>query len=1164
MEFGSVVRVMNHELLATCNALGYLEGDTYQKEPDALETVKDLIRFLRREDDTVEIRRQLGNAQILQNDLIYLLKQFHKETELFETCTRLLVNLTQPAELCFDNKVPTDKTTRNYYLEVLSHLQAYKQAFADEELMVVLAKKLKKLLDMEWESRREDHTILMERILLLVRNVLHVPADPTQEKRTDDDASVHDQVLWALNVSGMDKLILYVASSEEEQQWCMHAIEITSLMLREQTPEQLAKAGITRASSEKQKDEQELEMARQREIAEKKARVLKGSGRHSRFGGTFYVKNFKSISERDVIYHQAPQKAKHISFDREKNPKKRAKNRMPMKDTSLTRRSTLSIRLFLREFCELFLDNCYNPLMHAVKDHILHQKAQENDDTYYLWAMRFFMEFSRHYHFRVDVISETFSVQAFYYVQVNLIKYMDMMVTDKKESAVWSKRMHYALKAYRELLATLETMTRSKDSKIRESARVTQSNIFYVIEYKELFVMLLKKFDDVRCTKSFLIDLIETTHIFLKMLENYCNGKNKILVQKKGKKKKKRRRRNQGANQQPPQGPSEEELNDGWDHVTSDLSAMLQGREDIPENVVPFDAASEQPVEEQRADAMVRIQRGLHNGQAGDAIALLRAAREVWPDGDIFGASDVSPEDEFMALREIHFTNLNVAPPPMEEPEMDMEEDEEDEMAEMERDVRGEEEFNFKGYILKFGHPDVIRCYVSALQTYRTNKVFTNHCAVKMLHRISFDQGDAPLLYQLSLFRVFQNLLNDPVSKLAQYKELTKFAKFVVGKFFEAATKNKKMFVEILFWKSRQDLYELEEGYGSVRPDVKMGHHWNEEEVDELKQLHAEHKDKLDPDAEEDIVDKIMEHILDDTRTRKQIINQLVELGLAESVADFKRKKPGWRTNLWREEQELELKILYDRYKDSDDPLGDIVENMSSKRTKVKVSDKLLSLGVVEERSQLYKKRRKKEGSGEGKRRKRKNYDDEEDEDEENEDDRDFIERGGEEEEDRDFAAEDDSDDSRGNANSEPEAEESESSDQDGEEGGDDMDMSLISVVAKLTKKGFGEQIKWIQGGLRSTANDREADGDDQAIPLVPLTEENENAMSNKLFKKFLKKVGLAPPSSHEEMFWRIPGTLDPQELRSAADSIEQTKEQKLEVAAEREKKKMENPRYLS
>ena len=55
---------------------------------------------------------------------------------------------------------------------------------------------------------------------------------------------------------------------------------------------------------------------------------------------------------------------------------------------------------------------------------------------------------------------------------------------------------------------------------------------------------------------------------------------------------------------------------------------------------------------------MVRIQRSLHTSQPGESIALLRAAREVWPENDVFGAADIGPEDEFMALREIHFTNL--------------------------------------------------------------------------------------------------------------------------------------------------------------------------------------------------------------------------------------------------------------------------------------------------------------------------------------------------------------------------------------------------------------------------------------------------------------------------------------------------------------------------
>lgn len=45
------------------------------------------------------------------------------------------------------------------------------------------------------------------------------------------------------------------------------------------------------------------------------------------------------------------------------------------------------------------------------------------------------------------------------------------------------------------------------------------------------------------------------------------------------------------------------------------------------DSVVPFDAASEVPVEEQRAEAMVRIQDCLLAGQAPQALSLLRSAR---------------------------------------------------------------------------------------------------------------------------------------------------------------------------------------------------------------------------------------------------------------------------------------------------------------------------------------------------------------------------------------------------------------------------------------------------------------------------------------------------------------------------------------------------------
>ncbi|XP_038077743.1 protein timeless homolog isoform X2 [Patiria miniata] len=1167
---------MNVELVSACSALGCLEGNKYQKEPDCLETLKDLIRFLRREDETCDIRRQLGNAQILQNDLLYITKQYNKDTELFETCIRLLVNLTQSPEICFQ-KVPEDKMFRNYFLEVLSHLQSYKEAFADEELMGLLARKLKKLLDLEWESRREDHTLLMERILLLVRNILHVPADPGYEKRTDDDASVHDQVLWALNMSGMDKLILYIASSEAEQQWCMHAVEIISLMFREQTPEQVAKAGEARLASERQKDEQELEMIRQQELAEKRAKVMATSARHSRFGGTFCVKNMKSISDRDIIYHAAIQNSNNITFDNKKEPKKKPKNRMPMKDTSITRRSTLSIRLFLKEFCILFIENCYNPLMHAVKDHIMHQRAQENDDSFYLWAMRFFMEFNRLHRFRVDIVSETFSVQSFFYVQTQIIKYLDMMTTDKKEAPAWSKRMHLGLKAYGELVASVDAMARSGDPKIRESARVIQSNIFYVIEYREVFLTLLKKYNEVYCTRSYLKDLIETTHTFIKMLERYCKGKNTIMVQKKKRKQKQRRRRPTAQRQQHAEQPGEadEELNALWDNITSDLSAMFQGREDIPENAVPFDAASELPVEEQRADAMVRIQRSLRTGQPGDSIALLRAAREVWPENDIFGAVDIGPEDEFMALREIHFTNLNAAPPPPVDEANDVNEeefeDEEDELLEAERrEDRTEEEFNLKVFINKFSHPEVIRCYVQLLKDYRSNSALTNHCIVKMLHRVSWDCDKTALLFQISLFRIFQKIVNDPIASTTSMKETVKFSKFIVGKFFEMAASNPKMYMELLFWKDARDLFEISEGYGAVmeKKSKKSSVEWREEEQHELAQLYEEHNETVEGDK--DVVDHIMEHIIDDSRTRRQIITQLQRQGIIDSAADLKRKKGAKRVTIWREDHEFELRNLFEQHKGSDDILGNIMNGMTEKRSKAKVMDKLLGLGLVQDRKELYKKRGGgKGGKAEKKRRGRRgNSDDDDDDDDDGgglENDRNFIDDMDEEDEFEGFLAQhkrDSQDASAYDSKTESEssdASEDEASSEEDEAGGTEEGASVNSLIKKLQEKGLTEQILWVQSGLRSTADDREKDKDEQAIPIVPLSEENGDAMDNKLFQRMLKTVGISAPNGHEETFWRIPGHLDPEQLREMADSIE-PQEGVAESAAERKKKS--NPRY--
>lgn len=117
-------------------------------------------------------------------------------------------------------------------------------------------------------------------------------------------------------------------------------------------------------------------------------------------------------------------------------------------------------------------------------------------------------------------------------------------------------RMHLALKAYQELLRTVQEMDRSPEPAVRDSSQVIKSeshgpiasiaawgipshpspplpqgNIFYLMEYRELFLTLFRKFDETKQPRSFLRDLVETAHLFLRMLERFCRGRSSLVVQ---------------------------------------------------------------------------------------------------------------------------------------------------------------------------------------------------------------------------------------------------------------------------------------------------------------------------------------------------------------------------------------------------------------------------------------------------------------------------------------------------------------------------------------------------------------------------------------------------------------------------------------------------------
>lgn len=934
------------DLEATCSNLGTWDGNKYVKDPDCSECVKDLIRFLRRDDENHEIRRRLGQIQVVQSDLIPLMRDYAQDSDLFELVLRLLVNLTNPEILLFREELPEDKLTRNYYLQLQRIRQDYKRAFVDELLWQRNQEKMMKILEVDPADRSEEHQFTIERILILLRNILQVPSNAASEQRMDDDISIHDQVLWVLHKSGMAELLLFMASSSQESQFCLHVVEIISLMLREQDPGHLASANMARSQEEKSRDERLLMEARERELElERQRKKSMIPARHSRFGGTFVVSNISSISDgKNLLCHKPLRDLENLDFDKEKRPLKVARNKVTPSEKIVTRRSTLSIRLFLKEFCIDFIHGAYNVMMRTVKDYLNRQRAQQNDESYYLWAMRFFMEFNRKYEFHVDFVSETLSKSTFHYIQQQIELYKDNFEHEKRNRPVcllWSRRMHLALKAYSELLNTIVAMQNNSknDDLLRHSARVLLANVFYEPEYREVCLTLFAVFKQDKMTKSFLIDLVEANHVFLKLLEHMAKT-NSLVIGKRLKKRKTGKRAKKGGK---PVGGHFSEARatneEYWDRVSPGLTEFLQGEGgDLPTGISPFDATLDLDEDKRKAIALYRIQKALQGQKAGLALALLRAAREVWPDGDeVFGAEDIDAEEEFILLREILFSEIESPDPahlpsdelsteergatqppnadntvndegqsieqadpgnegePNEGENEDEEEEEDDSVVET---YIGEEKFDLKAFILRYAHPQTCTCYAQLFRDYRTNSDSTNHAIVKMFHRIAFDCELPALLFHVSIFRVFQKIHEEfhlGSGKSKSLTEMHKFAEFLLKKFFETVAKNPKCYIELFFWISPRDATDVMNGYKFDTMDMRgksKKSFWSEEDEETLTRTFQQLKEMQEKGQESgSILDGLLNFLEPRGKTKRQIIRKLKELHLIQNAKELHNKK---------------------------------------------------------------------------------------------------------------------------------------------------------------------------------------------------------------------------------------------------------------------------------
>ncbi|KAK4881785.1 hypothetical protein RN001_005104, partial [Aquatica leii] len=436
-----------------------------------------------------------------------------------------------------------------------------------------------------------------------------------------------------------------------------------------------------------------------------------------------------------------------------------------------------------------------------------------------------------------------------------------------------------------------------------------------------------------------------------------------------------------------------------------------------------------------------------------------------------------------------------------------------------------EANFKFTDFLKRFANQKILRACGIALKSFERNSVHTNYCILKLLHRIVWDLKMSSMAFQVSIFMTFQRIFS--LKDLPQYKDLIKFATYVLRQFFKVAATNPKVFMEALFWKSSKDAYDIEEGYGSYQEKSKAEtRFWSEAEENELTQLYNEHREKQ---IEEDVVDWIVDNLVDHTKTRRGVLKKLKELSLLTNYK--KRGTIGSRSNVWTEEEEQKLRDLYDIYKNENNALELIADGLLTKRVKTKIVNKLLDMELIQNKNEIMKKRLRSNVStnnGEG-----------------------FHSSESE------HSSSDGDDDSDNSSSSkikpQPKQKTANRSNKKNSQAKTKQTQQiyvpksdLIKILLKVSH--MTDALDWLKESLSDIIEDRNESSDDaeDEIPLVAIMDYSVTAMENSDFQKLLKSFQIRPPADEQETYWRVPNYLTTARLEEYCQLLTDALENKL------------------
>ncbi|BAF16829.1 Os05g0210500 [Oryza sativa Japonica Group] len=940
-------------LSLTCAGLGGAEEDDggavvgYAKGEHCLDNLKDLQRFLRRDDpQRREVFKQVCKWKIASRDLVPIIENYQADRNLVITAVKVLVFLTMPVEPSSENVA-----------QQIEYLWDLKAALTRNVAMAVIVSLLEDPLDhLERASFTEDDWKLVQLVLTLFRNILAIQEITLGQKASGEATQLlclADSFLELMFQENVMDLILVLTQHMDEpsgylQQENLLLLEIFHYLFLGRDPELIARAS-TAGSKDGSKS------------------LCKGNPNSASANSLRKIRNVQ----------RGPQK--RIAWDNEL--------------LYTPREGTMEmIRNFLEQFLsggyngettifhfhvKLGITQCLPVLMQSVCDDIVkeHHSIQKSDITTFFKVARFVLAFqhekasnaqksnaavqlpeaspSDHLDDNLPFLGDICGP-----VAATLNEGMFNLVISRWREAYDSlKETHdyKTLSAAGSLMKNMIDMVYlvlkvlPDDSRESQTARVLLYKLFYDQTEQGLTQFLLnlfRSFDTHKQPKSDLADLLGTIHIMLQLMEK-LQARGALRVAKrtrKGRKKKASKNKIENTNL------NAEKMEQSNVDSTDGTKSALESLPDL-KNV---DSVAEPPLTEQ--EKVVSNGMDAPDELAGTSVNLDSTSHcEGEPSRADNGELKGNLIDEEDGTSD---SSLDDQPP-----------------------ATSEVDFNVSRLISTLANNSVVQNICWLLKHYKSNSFRTNHYIICMLRRFCEDLELAPMLYQLSLLTTFYDILADEKSSNSkEYTNIVNFLSKIVRKMLRVMKKQPLLFVDVLFWKTRKECHCIDADallsditkdatnkggeIGSSkgwRGSINIADSLGDDEVDLViphEPYNADKDDDSSSGEHEDVSKRSMgatnksNRILsfsdseaDDNDSSIQIEKNrnTVSRGSQNSEAPKRRGR-----SIFSEEQEKLMRDLYEKYKDDRKCTHLIAEALdpSGKISSVQVYRKLTQLGL--------------------------------------------------------------------------------------------------------------------------------------------------------------------------------------------------------------------------